>query len=141
MEFFIELQCYGLTYSSINTIKYLAVSSGLKLTADFSYCIVVRKSDLSNHAISLTKAIDRSFHLQARMQYEKGSQVTEPSVPEWSGHLDNHNNIWIRIIDKRKNESGEYFTIKSEFGIPNQMHTLPFINKTVGDTWEINCKL
>jgi len=141
IEFLIETHRGRLTYTLIDTIKYLEVSPELKLTADFSHWMVVHESDLTNQPTNLEKAINSSFHIHARVGYEEGPQVTDPSAPEWSGHLDNHMNIWKRIIDKRKNEGRQYFTITPEFGPPNYMHTLPFSNKPVGDTWEMNIKM
>ncbi|KUG25751.1 hypothetical protein ASZ90_004417 [hydrocarbon metagenome] len=141
IEFLIETHRGRLTYSLIDTIKYLEASPELKLTADFSHWMVVHESDLSNQSISLGKAIDRSFHIHARVGYEEGPQVTDPAAPEWSGHLSNHLNIWEKIIDKRKKEGREFFTITPEFGPPNYMHTLPFSKKPIRDAWEMNLKM
>lgn len=141
IEFLIETHRDRLTYSLIDTIKYLEAFPELKLTADFSHWMVVHESDLRDQPENLELATNRSFHIHARVGYEEGPQVTDPAAPEWSGHLTNHINIWKRIIDKRKNEGREYFTITPEFGPPNYMLTLPFSNKPVGDTWEMNIKM
>lgn len=141
IEFLIETHRGRLTYSLIDTIKYLEASSELKLTADFSHWMVVHESDLSNQTAGLEKSINRSFHIHARVGYEEGPQITDPSAPEWKTHLDNHLSIWQRIIDQRKTEGRELITITPEFGPPNYMHTLPFSNKPVSDTWEMNIKM
>lgn len=141
VEFLIETHRARLTYSLIDTTNYLEASSGLKLTADFSHWMVVHESDLSNQSENLQKAIDRSFHIHARVGYEEGPQVTNPSAPEWKSHLDNHLSIWQRIIDKRKTEGKEFITITPEFGPPNYMHTLPFSNEPISDAWETNIKM
>lgn len=141
VEFYIETHRGRLTYSLVDTIKYLEVYPELKLTADISHWMVVHESDLSNQSESLQKAIDSSFHIHARVGYEEGPQVTDPSAPEWKTHLVNHLSIWQRIINKRQTEGREFITITPEFGPPNYMHTLPFSNKPIRDAWEINIKM
>lgn len=129
------------TYSAIETKKYLDALPELLLTADFSHWMVVHESDLSDQQININAAIERSSHIHARVGYEEGPQVTDPSAPEWKNHLDNHLNIWKKIVNHNKEAGSKFLTITPEFGPPNYMHTLPFSNKPVRDTWEMNVKM
>lgn len=141
IRFLIETHRGRMTYSAIDTKRYIEKLSDLKLTADLSHWMVVHESDLSNQIQNLEAAIDRSYHIHARVGYEEGPQVPDPTAPEWEVHLNNHLLIWKKIIDKRKKEGLEFITITPEFGPPNYMHTLPFINEPVRDTWEMNVKM
>lgn len=57
-----------------------------------------------------------------------GTELYFDSIPESS------------IEVKRMHESNGLL-LTPEFGPPNYMHTLPFSNKPVGDTWEMNIKM
>ena len=129
------------TYSAIETKGYLDVLPELLLAADFSHWMVVHESDLSGQQKNVHAAIERSRHIHARVGYEQGPQVTDPSAPEWTEHLENHIGLWQKIVECNKAAGREFFTITPEFGPPNYMHTLPFSNKPVSDTWEMNLKM
>jgi len=126
------------TYSLVETVKYLKALPELYLTADVSHWMVVHESDLAAQKSNLDFAISRSRHIHARVGYEEGPQVTDPRAPEWERHLNNHLSIWQSIVDNCKNLNLEFLTITPEFGPPNYMHTVPFSNKPVSDTWEVN---
>jgi sugar phosphate isomerase/epimerase len=126
------------TYSLIETVKYLRVIPELLLTADFSHWMVVHESDLMDQNDKLNLAIARSRHIHARVGYEEGPQITDPRAPEWENHLNNHLSIWQRIVDNCKSLNLDFLAVTPEFGPPAYMHTLPYSNKPVADTWEIN---
>ena len=46
--------------------------------------------------------------------------------------------LWQRIVDRHHAAGSEILTITPEFGPPTYMHTLPFTNEPVADTWEVN---
>lgn len=141
VEFLIETHRGRATYSAIETKKIIDELTDLKLTADFSHWMVVHESDLSNQKENLDAAINRTFHIHARVGYEEGPQVPDPTAPEWKEHLANHIAIWKRLLKIREREGYKYFTITPEFGPPNYMHTLPYSNKPVRDTWDLNLKM
>lgn len=100
--------------------------------------MVVHESDLSDQDHNVELAITRSDHIHARVGYEEGPQVSDPRAPEWERHLANHLRLWQRIIDHHRSSGSALLTITPEFGPPNYMHTLPFTNKPVADTWKVN---
>ena len=126
------------TYSAVETRRYLEELPALQLTADFSHWMVVHESDLTDLEDTLTLAIGRSRHIHARVGYEEGPQVPDPRAPEWKGHVERHLALWQRIVDARREAGDEVLTITPEFGPPAYMHTHPFTEEPVADTWEVN---
>lgn len=129
------------TYSAIETRRYLERLPELRLTADFSHWMVVHESDLRDQLENIEAAVARSDHIHARIGYEEGPQVPHPKAPEWMEHLNNHLDLWQRIIDRRRSEGAAYLTFTPEFGPPAYMPTLPFTNQPVADTWRINVEM
>lgn len=129
------------TYSAVETRRYLEALPELALTADFSHWMVVHESDLSDMDDLLDLAIRRSRHVHARVGYAEGPQVPDPRAPEWKGHVDRHLGLWQRIVDARRAAGAEVLTITPEHGPPDYMHTQPFTNEPVADTWEVNVYL
>lgn len=126
------------TYSATETRRYLEALPELRLTADFSHWMVVHESDLADLGDAVELAIQRSPHVHARVGYEEGPQVPDPRAPEWARHVENHLALWRRIVRHQREAGAELLTITPEFGPPNYMHTLPFSNTPVADTWEVN---
>lgn len=126
------------TYSAVETRRFLEALPELRLTADFSHWMVVHESDLGDQPDTVEQAIRRSDHIHARVGYEEGPQVPDPRAPEWKAHVANHLRLWRRIVDHHRQAGTEVLTITPEFGPPHYMHTLPFSNEPVGDTWAIN---
>jgi len=126
------------TYSAIETRHFLEALPELQLTADFSHWMVVHESDLSDQAENLDLAIERSRYVHARVGYAEGPQVPDPRAPEWRSAVDAHLKLWQRIVDRHKYDGRESLYLTPEFGPPAYMHTLPFSNQPVADTWETN---
>lgn len=126
------------TYSAVETRKYLDALPDMRLTADFSHWMVVHETDLKDQEENVRIAIERSDHIHARVGYAEGPQVTDPRAMEWKAEVDNHLEIWQKIVDNHVKKNSDYLTITPEFGPPNYMHTLPYTNVPVGDVWDIN---
>lgn len=126
------------TYSLAETRRYLEALPELSLTADVSHWMVVHESDLSDQEDALALALGRSRHVHARVGYEEGPQVPDPRAPEWRGHVERHLAIWQRIVDANVQAGADVLTITPEFGPPHYMHTAPFTEEPVADTWEVN---
>ena len=99
--------------------------------------MVVHESDLSDQEEALALAIGRSRHIHARVGYEEGPQVPDPRAPAWQGHVAWHLALWQRIADAQQTTGAERLTVTPEFG-PPYMHTQPFMEEPVADTWEVN---
>lgn len=129
------------TYSAIDTRKLLAALPDLRLTADFSHWMVVHESDLTTQEDNVQSAIDRSDHIHARIGFEQGPQVNDPSAPEWAGHARTYLGLWRRIAAQHAARGSEVLTITPEFGPPPYMPTLPFTQAPTADVWEANVYL
>ncbi len=111
----------------------------LKLTADFSHWCCVHESMLQDQADSLERAIERSYHIHARVGYEEGPQVSDPRAPEWNDVVETHIRWWTKIVSYRRQQGADILTICPEFGPPAYMPTLPYTRQPVADLWEVNC--
>tara|TARA_B100000989_G_C19521398_1_gene464353 strand:+ start:1773 stop:2630 length:858 start_codon:yes stop_codon:yes gene_type:complete len=125
------------SYSLPETNKYLNDNYNLKLTLDVSHWMVVHESLLINKEDLLEKVILKSDHIHARVGFEEGPQVNDPSAPEWKSALNRHLDIWESVIHKKWNNK-QIATITTEFGPPNYMPTMPFTNKPLSNQWENN---
>lgn len=126
-------------YSPVVMNEYFKLRPGLNITADFSHWVCVTESYLENFSEILTEAINRTKHVHARIGYEEGPQVPDPSAPEWKHASDIFLGWWDRIIEMQVLSGREVFTITTEFGPPPYMPTIPFSNEAVADLFAINC--
>jgi sugar phosphate isomerase/epimerase len=129
------------TFSTTSTAALLERLPDLRLAADFSHWCCVHESLLEDQGRLLERAIDRSFHVHARVGHAEGPQVSDPRAPEWQKALETHLGWWQRIIDRRRADGTEQLTICPEFGPPDYMPTLPYTRQPVADLWEINCHM
>ena len=125
------------SYSIPETIKYLEKKETLNLTLDISHWMVVHESILDNREEFLKKIIRRSNHIHARVGFEQGPQINDPSAPEWENVIERHLDIWEAVIQKIWNQN-KSATITTEFGPPGYMPTLPFTQKPISDQWKAN---
>ena len=126
------------TYSAPETRRYLEALPRLRLTADFSHWMVVHETDLADQEETLHLAVDRSYHIHARIGFEEGPQVPDPRDPRWERHVHTHLTLWQQVVDARWRAGAEVLTITPEFGPPNYMLTHPFTDEPLADVWEIN---
>lgn len=119
------------------TKKYLSKIPELKLNLDISHWMVVHESLLENQDEELQAIIERTEHLHARIGYAEGPQVNDPEAPEWKEAVNRHLDIWEKIIRKHW-KTDRIFTLTTEFGPPNYMHTLPYTKVPVADQWKAN---
>ncbi len=109
------------------------------ITADFSHWVCVTESMLQNFTETVDEAIIRSRHIHARVGFEQGPQVSDPSAPEWKYALDIFLGWWDRIVEVNANNSCKILPLTTEFGPQPYMPSIPFINQPVADQFEINC--
>ena len=125
------------SYSIPETINYLEKSDALNLTLDISHWMVVHESLLDNRADLLNKVVHKSRHIHARVGFEEGPQVNDPTAPEWDKALKRHLAIWETVIQKNW-EKKKTVTITTEFGPPNYMPTEPITRRPLSGQWEAN---
>jgi hypothetical protein len=110
----------------------------LKLNLDISHWMVVHESDLSDQLSRLETIFPHVFHIHARVGFEEGPQVTNPQDPLWTGHLENHVNLWQKVISLAKNRAQKTFTITPEFGPFPYAHVQPNSHQPLTDIWAAN---
>lgn len=120
-----------------NTYRLLQRIPGVKLTADFSHWVCVAERLLSDAAPLISRVIQNSLHLHARVGYEQGPQVPDPRAPEWQQHLAVHEGWWEEIWSAQLARGAQVTSLTPEFGPPPYMHTLPFSQEPVADLGEV----
>ena len=126
------------TFCTTETLRHLEALPALRLTADISHWMCVHESDLSDQGEALDAVVPRVDHIHARVGYAEGPQVPHPLAPEYEGVLDAHMSFWQTVLDARRAEGREWFTLTPEFGPPDYMPCLPFTRQPVADAWSVN---
>jgi sugar phosphate isomerase/epimerase len=126
------------TFSATHTSMLIGAMPDIKLTADFSHWCCVHESLLEDQEKMVTRAIERSYHIHARVGHAEGPQVTDPRAPEWKRELDVHKSWWRRIVESRRKEGLQYLTVCPEFGPPAYLTTLPYTGQPIVNLWEVN---
>lgn len=126
------------TFCTTETLRHIEALPELRLTADISHWMCVHESDLQDQEAALAAVIPRIDHIHARVGYAEGPQVPHPLAPEYESVLDAHVRFWKAVLDVRRDEGRESFTITPEFGPPEYMPCLPFTRQPVADAWDTN---
>jgi sugar phosphate isomerase/epimerase len=112
----------------------------LKITFDVSHWCTVSESFLTDQEETLTKALERTEHIHARIGHPEGPQVNDPRAPEWEKAVSTHLQWWDKIVERKKKEGGR-LTFLTEFGPPDYMPTLPYTRQPLADQWTINVNM
>jgi sugar phosphate isomerase/epimerase len=120
-----------------NTAFYLNEFPTLKLVADYSHWVNVCERLPNDQQAALDLANSRVFHIHARVGYEEGPQVPDPSAPEYAPHLAWHEQQWQEIISQQEMKGVGVITVTPEYGPPTYLHTLPHTNVPVADLWQV----
>jgi hypothetical protein len=105
----------------------------LRLTCDFSHWVCVCERLLPDLNETIALAARHCNHLHARVGYEEGPQVPDPSAPEYATHLKAHEGWWDIIWKAQQAQGLAASTLTPEFGPPPYLHTLPHTNVPVAD--------
>lgn len=124
-------------YTPWDTLFYLKQFESLKVNADYSHWVNVCERLPDDQVEAMTLANRRAIHIHARVGYEEGPQVPDPSAPEYAHHLEWHEQQWQRILQQRRAAGDEFATLTPEYGPPAYLHTLPHTNVPVADLWEV----
>ena len=103
----------------------------LKLTCDFSHWVCVCERLLPDMDDTIALAASHCHHLHARVGFEEGPQVPDPSAPEYATHLAAHEKWWDAIWASQRARGLSISTLTPEFGPPPYLHTLPHTNVPV----------
>jgi sugar phosphate isomerase/epimerase len=119
------------------TAYYLREFPSLKIVADYSHWVNVCERLPKDQQAALDLANERTFHIHARVGYEEGPQVPDPSALEYANQLAWHEQQWQAIIRKRAQAGDALVTVTPEYGPPMYLHTLPHTNVPVADLWNV----
>lgn len=125
-------------FSAPATMEFLKRLPGLRLTADFSHWVCVHESDLSDQPDALAAAMAAAGHIHARVGFDEGPQISDPRNPVHAPWLDRFTGWWKQILELRRAEGREWFTITPEFGPAPYMPLAGTSPEPVGDAWEVN---
>ena len=119
-------------------VSFLRELPGLRLTADFSHWVCVHESDLSDQPDALAAAMHSAGHIHARVGFDEGPQISDPRNPRHASWLERFTGWWNRILELRRVEGCEWFTVTPEFGPAPYMPLAGVMPDPVGDAWEYN---
>ena len=123
-------------YSPWATAAVLSEVPDLRLCCDYSHWVVVAERLLDEPRI-YDLCASRCGHIHARVGYEEGPQVPDPSAPEYRRHLEAHERWWDMIWNAQEARGDAVTTMTPEFGPPMYLHTLPHTNVPVADLWTL----
>lgn len=139
MPVFHETHRGRIGFSPYNFQELFLQRPEIQITADFSHWTCVTESLLQHQEPILQQAINRSFHIHARVGYEEGPQVPDPRLPLWAPYTVRFFEFWKRIVQARVTGGDELLTITTEFGPPPYMWISPESGKPVNHPFELNC--
>jgi sugar phosphate isomerase/epimerase len=125
-------------FSAPATLEYLRQLPDLRLTADFSHWVCVHESDLSDQPAAMAAAMAAAGHIHGRVGFDEGPQISDPRNPAHAPWLERFTGWWNQILDLRRAESREWFTVTPEFGPAPYMPLLGKSPEPAGDAWEVN---
>jgi sugar phosphate isomerase/epimerase len=105
----------------------------LKLCVDFSHWVCVAERLLQDCEPIIDLTAKHCLHIHARVGYEEGPQVPDPSAPEYTGAVEAHIGWWKKMLAARTAAGHKETTITPEFGPPGYLHTLPHTNVPVAN--------
>jgi sugar phosphate isomerase/epimerase len=111
----------------------------IELTLDFSHwCNVCERLVLDEMPDVLSLCAARALHIQARVGYDQGAQVPDPSQPRYSPALSAHLRWWQVVVDNQRERGFSSATFTPEFGPDGYQQIDPRTNSPVGDLAEFN---
>jgi len=105
----------------------------LRVTCDFSHWVCVCERLLPDMDETIALAASHCHHIHARVGFEEGPQVPDPSAPEYAPHLQAHEGWWNVIWQSQTARGLAVSTLTPEFGPPPYLHTLPHTHVPVAD--------
>lgn len=129
------------TFHAATLLPYLQRFPELELTADFSHWCTVSESLLEDQQHILDRVIPHVAHIHARVGYEHGPQVADPSAPEWEQHRARFLCWWFKILSHQKKKGTPVFTICPEAGPAPYMPAVPFTGQPLASQWKVNAAM
>ncbi len=125
-------------FSPWSTRDILRQLPELRLTCDLSHWCVVCERLVDSEPQVLALCFERAHHIHARVGYDQGPQVPDPSAPEHAADLHAHERWWSAIWDAHEQQGRALTTMTPEFGPDGYLHRLPHTAMPVADLEAIN---
>lgn len=117
----------------------------LKITADLSHwcCVCEHVFDPSDKRDDwwpevLKLVADHTILVHARVGYDEGPQVSDPSAPEFRKEVSSHMTWWKAIWAAQRARGMDTCFVEPEFGPTPYQQTLPHTKQPTTDLWAIN---
>ncbi|WP_136465374.1 sugar phosphate isomerase/epimerase family protein [Flagellimonas onchidii] len=110
----------------------------LKLTSDFSHWCCVAETLLENQSDAVNLAIERSYHIHARVGSAQSPQVIDPRSDTYALELKHFMNWWKQMLLDAQAHGREYITITPEYGPEPYALLHPNTKSLLADQWEVN---
>ena len=125
-----RLRYFSTPWQTRNILKQFP---DLLLTCDFSHWVCVCERLLPDLDETIALAARHCHHVHARVGYEQGPQVPDPSAAEYAPHLTAHESWWDGIWKSQRSRGLAVSSLTPEFGPPPYLHTLPHTNVPSAD--------
>jgi hypothetical protein len=113
------------------TAEMLQEFPTLKLCCDLSHWVVVAERLLDD--VEVAPCSSRCRHIHARVGWEQGPQVPDPSAPEYEPHLLAHEGWWESLLNSQREQGMPVGTVCFEYGPVPYMPALPHTVAPVAD--------
>ena len=119
------------------TRDLLGEFQSLRLCTDLSHWVCVAERMLGDCGEIIKQVARHTVHVHARVGFEHGPQVPDPSAPEYQYAVDAHMGWWKTIFTTQKSLGRQVITVTPEFGPPRYMHTLPHTDVPVANLFNV----
>jgi hypothetical protein len=107
----------------------------LHLAIDLSHWVLVAERLLDAEDDVVRTCARRAIHVDARLGYEEGPQVPDPSDPAWASHREWFDARWLEIVREAAAAGRDELVIVPEYGPPPYLRTQPHSGEPVADLW------
>ncbi len=125
-------------YNPWATSELLDEFADLQLCCDYSHWVVVCERLIDDQVDILRQCASRCIHVHARVGYNEGPQVPDPSDPNFVEELQAHERWWDMIWQAQLAREEPFTTLTPEFGPPPYMQTEPFTAQPVADQQSVS---
>jgi sugar phosphate isomerase/epimerase len=109
----------------------------LKLCTDLSHWVCVAERMLPDCGDIIKLVARHTAHIHARVGFEEGPQVPDPSAAEYQYAVDAHIGWWKTIFTVQKSLGKTAITVTPEFGPQRYMHSIPHTDVPVADHFKV----
>ncbi|MHB8207483.1 MAG: sugar phosphate isomerase/epimerase, partial [Mucilaginibacter sp.] len=125
------------SFHAVSLVPYLEKFPEMELAGDFLHFCVVSESMLQGQETILNKIIPHISHIHARIGFEQGPQVNDPTAQEWAEHINIFSGWWNRIVETKFERGWREFRSPRSLG-PRHTCRLPKSRLPLSNQWNNN---